>query len=120
MSWKDRRAKTLAKEASGPQMSEGPVHLQFVVSSDGSEPWGIGFAKGIVNNKTKAAVAKLRSAADGFTWIFQWCSDLRIWASMKIPGDRGFCHLEDLLQTEDVPKLWNNTGLVASWCRGPS
>ena len=100
MSWKDRRAKSLAKEASGPALTDAPVHLQFVVSADGSEPWGIGFANGIVNNKTKAAVAKLRSAADGWTWILQWYSDLKIWASLQIPGDRGFCHLEEFLQRQ--------------------
>ena len=91
------------------------MHLQFVVSGDGSEPWGIGFANGIVNSKTKAAVAKLRSAADNWTWILQWYSDLKIWASLKIPGDRGFCTLEDFLQTDDVLQLWNNASLVASW-----
>ena len=60
-------------------------------------------------------MAKLRSAADGWTWILQWYSDLKIWASLKIPGDRGFCRLEDFLQTDDVLQLWNNASLVASW-----
>ena len=115
MPWKESRAKNLAKQASGPALTEASVHLQFVVSGDGSEPWGIGFANGIVNSKTKAAVAKLRSAADNWTWILQWYSDLKIWASLKIPGDRGFCTLEDFLQTDDVLQLWNNASLVASW-----
>ena len=90
-------------------------NLQFVVSSDGSEPWGIGFANSLVNSKTKSAIAKLRSPADGFTWIFNWYADLKIWASFKIPGDKGFCTLSDLLESEDTMNLWNNKGLVASW-----
>ena len=115
MSWKQRREKDLAKAANGPSMTDGPVNLQFVVSSDGSEPWGIGFARSLVNSKTKAAVAKLRSPSDGFTWIFNWYKDLKIWASFKIPGDKGFCTLAELLESEDTLNLWNNKALVASW-----
>ena len=61
----------MAKQANGPTMTSDPMHLQFVVSSDGPEPWGIGFAGGFVNIKTKAAIAKLRSPSDNFTWIFK-------------------------------------------------
>ena len=57
----------MAKEAQGPDMTNGSVHLQFVVSSDGSQPWGIGFAKGVVNMDVKAKVAKLKSPADNFS-----------------------------------------------------
>ena len=55
------------------------------------------------------------SPADNFSWILKWYAELKIWASMKIPGDRGFCTLEDFLQSDGVAALWNNASLVASW-----
>ena len=115
MAWRAKREKDMEKALHGPTMSHEPVHLQFVVSSNGSEPWGIGFSKGIVNMDVKAKVAKLQSPADNFTWILKWYAELNIWASFKIPGDRGYCSLEEFLQSDGVAALWNNASLVASW-----
>ena len=113
MSWRARREKDMAKAAQGPNLTPNPVDLQFVVSSNGSEPWGIGFSKGVVNMDVKAKVAKLQSPADNFTWILKWYAELKIWASLKIPGDRGFCTLEEFLQSDGVAALWNNASLDA-------
>ena len=77
MAWRERRAKELAKEP-GTEYTRDPVHLQFVVDSEGKDCWGIGFRGGVVNSKAKEAILGLKGDHSQWKgWRDEFMANLR-------------------------------------------
>ena len=113
-SWEKLRA-TASSGKDSITYTHEPVHLQFVISSNGAHPWGVGFRNGLVNLETKKQLKGCKSPADGFTYVFKWYQLKLTWAHIKLDGDQGYCTLEDFLQSEDLRQLWDDPALVSRW-----
>ena len=114
-SWEKLRAARTAGGKDSISYTHEPVHLQFVISANGTHPWGVGFANGLVNLETKKQLKSCKSPSDGFTFMFNWYQLKLLWAHIKLDGDIGHCTLEDFLESEDLRQLWDNEGLVSRW-----
>ena len=103
------------KKGESVETTTRPARLATVVSSLGREPWGTGFKGGLVNMETKKALKAIRSPEDNYTYVHQWYDRKKLWAHIKLDGDKGYCTLEQFLDVPETKELWNDQSLVASW-----
>ena len=104
------------KKGDSVETTTRPVRLATVVSSTGREPWGTGFKQGLVNLETKKALKAIRSPDDNYTYVHQWYDRKKLWAHIKLDGEKiGYCTLEQFLDVPETKELWNDGSLVAGW-----
>ena len=105
------RQQLKAKQCKGVEKTMDPVVLYIIASR--KAPFGVAM-KGKVNQALLDIVKKIKSPADGFTYVFSWYKHGSMWAHIRAKDSPGFCTLRELLQegSDFIETVWNDAQLV--------
>ena len=110
--WRSAMENNMAKQ----QVEFTTMAVELTVVSSAKQPFGLGFP-GKINARALDSVKKLKSPADGFTYMLKWLKKKNnaggFWAHLFSKSHAGFCTLEDVLASQGFIELWNSVDLIS-------